>query len=269
AEYSGDEPHTFATLARRRRPVAKLSDLPAAERRRSARLQTVWRPLGVDEELRVMFLVGGTCWGGAGMVRAGCTYTDRETAFLCAVAPALATATRLAVRVEAEQQTTGRAPAVVIVDCRDDPHATTPAAREWREGLDEIAPGRFGVMMQVMAQGARSTLSGSFRGRFRDGRGQWASLHASRLIGADDEDQVAIVIEPVTGTSLQNLLFAAYGLTAREREVCREVLAGHTTAEIADQLFISNYTVQDHLKAVFAKAGTRSRAELAAKLRAA
>ena len=36
AEYSTDEPHTFARLAVRRQPAAKLSDLPDAERRQRA-----------------------------------------------------------------------------------------------------------------------------------------------------------------------------------------------------------------------------------------
>jgi hypothetical protein len=59
--------------------------------------------------------------------------------------------------------------------------AITPAAREWQDRLDEIAPGRFMVMMQVMAVGA--------------------VLQASPLIGGDD-DQVAVTIEPATGDQL-------------------------------------------------------------------
>ena len=51
--------------------------------------------LGIDQGLRLMFLVDGTCWGAAGMVRTGADFTDRETDYLAAVAPALATATRL------------------------------------------------------------------------------------------------------------------------------------------------------------------------------
>jgi DNA-binding CsgD family transcriptional regulator len=62
------------------------------------------------------------------------------------------------------------------------------------------------------------------------------------------------------------MLFAAYGLSPRERDVCREVMAGHPTADIASNLFVSQNTVQDHLKSAFAKVGVRSRGELVARL---
>jgi DNA-binding CsgD family transcriptional regulator len=121
-------------------------------------------------------------------------------------------------------------------------------------------------MMQVMALGARRSTSGGFRARLRDARGHWAILEASPLIGSD-EDQIAVTIEPASGDHLMTLLFAAYGLTARERQVCSEVVGGHSTSDIASRLFISSNTVQDHLKSVFAKVGVGSRGELVARLR--
>jgi DNA-binding CsgD family transcriptional regulator len=266
AEYGVDEPHRFATLARRRQSFAKLSDLPARDRQRSIRLNSVWRPLGLDRELRVLFMTDGACWGAAGLVRAGRDFTDRETEFLAAVAPAVATATRAAVRSEVNGRAAGGQPAVAVVGAGGELRSATPAAREWQERLDEIAPGRFAVMMQVMAVGARSAASGGFRARLRDGRGQWAVLQASPLIGADEE-QVAVAIEPASGDQLLGLMFMAYGLTTREREICREVMAGHSTADIGGRLFISPHTIQDHLKSVFAKVGVRSRGELVARLR--
>ncbi len=266
AEYSADEPHTFATLARRKQPVAKLSDLPDRDRARSARFNNVWRPLGLDRELRVLFLADGACWGVAGMVRAGCDFTDRETEFLAAVAPAIATATRLAVRSEARSWTPAGHPAIVIVGPLGELRAATPAAREWRDRLDEIAPGRFMIMMQIMVTGARAAASSGFRARLRVARGQWAVLRASPLIGGNDE-QIAVTIEPATGDQLIGLLLMAYGLTSRERAICREVISGHSTVGIAGHLFISPHTVQDHLKSVFAKVGVRSRGELVARLR--
>ena len=121
-------------------------------------------------------------------------------------------------------------------------------------------------MMQVMASGAQMARSGGFRARLRDAGGPWAFLQASPLIGGD-EGPIAVTIEPASGDQLMSLLLVAYGLTAREREVCREVIAGHSTADIAGRLFISSNTVQDHLKSVFAKVGVRSRGELVARLR--
>ena len=44
------------------------------------------------------------------------------------------------------------------------------------------------------------------------------------------------------------------------------VLRGYSTKQIAGQLTISQYTIQEHLRAVFDKLGVRSRQELAATL---
>lgn len=53
-------------------------------------------------------------------------------------------------------------------------------------------------------------------------------------------------------------------LTEGEWRVVALAAQGHTNAEIAGQLYLSRYTVETHLKHVFAKLGLRSRAELAA-----
>ena len=60
--------------------------------------------------------------------------------------------------------------------------------------------------------------------------------------------------------------FTAHGLTNRETEVALAVLRGESSKEIAAALFLSPWTVQDHLKAVFAKTGVRSRRELSMRL---
>lgn len=55
-------------------------------------------------------------------------------------------------------------------------------------------------------------------------------------------------------------------LTRREREIA--VLAGQgiPSREIAERLFLSTHTVDNHLQAVYAKLGIRSRQELASSL---
>ena len=51
-------------------------------------------------------------------------------------------------------------------------------------------------------------------------------------------------------------------LTPREREVCRLLAYGHTNAEIAEQLAISDRTVETHRSNIMAKLDLKSRAEL-------
>ncbi|MCC8249230.1 helix-turn-helix transcriptional regulator [Saccharothrix luteola] len=262
-EYGGGEPHTFAELARRPEPVARLSDVPRREVARSGRLNEVWRPLGLGHELRAVFRVDGTCWAAAGMVRRG-EFTDREVGFVASIAPALAAATRVAARTGAHRA--GGEPAIVVVGPDGEPRAATAAARTWREELDAIAPGRFAVVLRAVVTGARAAPSGTFRARVRDASGGWVLVQAGRLIAEDDRETV-VTVERASGGELLGLLLAAYGLTAREREVCHEVIAGRSTSDIAARLTISAHTVQDHLKSVFGKVDVRSRGELVAKLR--
>ena len=101
SETSADEPHRFATLVLRKESMAKLSDLADRDRNRSLRFNNVWRPLGIDQSSAccswLTVRVGPLpAWYGQGH-----DFTDRETDFLAAVAPAIASATRLAVRSEA------------------------------------------------------------------------------------------------------------------------------------------------------------------------
>jgi DNA-binding CsgD family transcriptional regulator len=56
-------------------------------------------------------------------------------------------------------------------------------------------------------------------------------------------------------------------LTERERQIARLAAAGVPSREIADQLYISTRTVENHLQRVYAKLAVTGRAELATALR--
>ena len=55
-----------------------------------------------------------------------------------------------------------------------------------------------------------------------------------------------------------------HGLTKREAEIVAACARGTNTRGLAQELFISENTIQDHFKSVFAKTGTRTRSELLA-----
>ena len=83
-------------------------------------------------------------------------------------------------------------------------------------------------------------------------------------------DQLWVGGEAVSGTlaSLKKLETArrqtkAFGLTRRELEILREVVAGYTNKEIAERAAISENTVKSHLTHIFNKLGASNRVELA------
>ena len=98
------------------------------------------------------------------------------------------------------------------------------------------------------------------RARVRTVDGRWAVLDAARLDGPDGG--IAVSVRPARADDVLELVCRATGLTPRERELVVLVVDGLDTKTIARRLHLSEHTVQDHLKSVFAKAGVRSRREL-------
>jgi len=101
------------------------------------------------------------------------------------------------------------------------------------------------------------------RARLHTASGQWLVLHASRLSATG---QIAVIFEVARPAEIAPLIMQVYDLSKREGEIMQLVMRGLSTAEISQMLHISSDTVQDHLKAVFEKAGVRSRRELVGNL---
>lgn len=90
--------------------------------------------------------------------------------------------------------------------------------------------------------------------------GLWLTLRAAR-IGAD----IAVTVEESTPVERLDLFARVSALSARESELLTHLVSGTDTREVAGRMFLSEHTVQDHLKSVFAKTQTRSRKALLAR----
>lgn len=97
--------------------------------------------------------------------------------------------------------------------------------------------------------------------------GLWVTLRAARMEGAARVAgaSIAVSIEPTGPTERTAFYARAIGLTAREAELLHHLVGGSDTRELAHRLYVSEHTVQDHLKSIFEKAGVNSRRVLVAR----
>ena len=77
--------------------------------------------------------------------------------------------------------------------------------------------------------------------------GRWSRPRAS----TDPNCVIVVSIRAAGVEDVLSLVSRALGLSARERELVALLLEGLDTRELAERLFISRHTVQDHLKSVF------------------
>jgi DNA-binding CsgD family transcriptional regulator len=79
---------------------------------------------------------------------------------------------------------------------------------------------------------------------------------------APEDRDIAVSIKETSPTERLALFGRAFGLSARESELLHHLASGGDTRDLARQMFVSEHTVQDHLKSIFAKTSARSRRTL-------
>jgi DNA-binding CsgD family transcriptional regulator len=273
-EVGSDDVNHFPALARDRSGIGTIHRRTGGRPERSARYRDVIVPAGMGPELRAVLRDRGRPWGALAFFReAGAPdFSAAEIELVAALAPDIAAAVRRTLLVtEAAHRDAEEGPgmAVLRVDgLRLDVEMATRAARVLLAQMpdtriDGIPVGVLLLVSRLIAAGGRRQSA-----RVRLTTGRWMSVQVDVLEtdGADAPERLSLVIEPVAPYELAGVIADAYGLSAREREVARLVVAGNSNAEVAAALFISLTTVQDHLKKVFAKLGVTSRHELTARM---
>jgi DNA-binding CsgD family transcriptional regulator len=256
-------------------PVALLRAATGERRERSL----VWREMlasyGVNDVASLVFRDRFGCWAFLELWRtdSGARFTDAEAESLTAIAPPVTEALRRCQArtfdlVAPAPDRTG--PVVLVLSPQLEVRAQTAETDLYLRTLvppdadqPPVPSGAYNVAAQLLAvetgvddhpASARVHLSG----------GTWLTLRAARIGGAvpPDEQDIAVTIENTSAAERTAVFTRAFGLSAREAELLSHLVAGSDTHLISQRMFLSEHTIQDHLKSIFAKTGTRNRRTL-------
>ena len=254
----------YVDLARADVPVGWLSAAhPAA--RHSFRFNEILRPQGFSSEVRVALRENGRLWGALSLFREDrChVYGPADAARAAAMAEPLAHAVRRFPSRLVTRRVDALAPGVVLVGPDNRILAMSDDARAW---LEDLVPGNgdethLGDVTRVVFDAANAARCGRLaQAPVRTISGRWLWVHGSRL--AHGSSDVSVVLQPATTAQLLPYYAEIHALTRREREVLALVVEGLATKQMAHELGLSAYTVNDHLKAIYRKCGTAGREEL-------
>ncbi len=218
-------------------------------------------------------------WGFLDLWRLTGAFDDTEVAAVAAALPTLTTALRGAVARSFVAGTPGEATrgrvahgSGVLLLAEDlTPVAGTPALRSWLSALLPTATGvgpvpasALNVAAQLLAEESGIDAHPAMA-RVPVAPGTWLTVRAERLSQPVSGASIAVGYELASPADRLDVFARAHALSPRERDVVQAVSTGADTRGVARGLGITELTVQDHLRSVFARTGAASRADLLAR----
>jgi DNA-binding CsgD family transcriptional regulator len=235
----------------------------------------VWRELladhAVSDVASIVFRDAFGCWSFLDLWRTGSVFSDREAARLTTHVGAITAALRRCTLSTFSRSTprAGASPAtgpiVLMLSDHLRVRAQTPETERYLRALvppeadrQPVPAGAYNVAAQLLALEAGID-DHAPTARVHLDAGRWLTLRAARI-----DDDIAVTIETAAPSERLDVFGRAAGLTERETELLGLLVAGNDTRAVADRMYLAEYTVQDHLKSIFAKTGARSRRRLLA-----
>ena len=265
----------WTVLQLQRSPAGTLSDAVGAELDRSLMWRDMLCRYGVGDVASVVFADQFGCWGFLDLWRNNTrgSFSAADAGFLAAAAAPLATALRhCQARTFVDPATQHRldvGPVVLTLDDELRITSRTAASRGWLDALlppqaDEraIPASVYNVAAQLLAVEQGADAHPAFA-RTHLADGFWLALRAARLSPdqppASGAATIVVTIEEASASERIDLFGRAFGLSAREYELLGLLARGSGTRSMAREMSLSELTIQDHLKSIFAKTGSHDR----------
>jgi DNA-binding CsgD family transcriptional regulator len=270
-------------MVRNRLPVGLLSEATGGKLEQAPRYRELQAPIGLGYELRGAFSTGTQLWGGLCLSReeGRRDFAAREIALMRRIAPHLGAGLRTATlqrELHDEQVGGDDAAGVLVLDGSGTVVLHNAAAERrleelgdlqamWREELPAPIWTVLGALKRALKPETDRELNSSPYLRVRGRSGRWLTLQASRTEPTHTRPaESMVIIAPAGPKEVMRLTASGYGLSPREQEVVELAVRGASTREISRALYISEYTVKDHLKNIFGKVGVRGRRALVKQL---
>lgn len=240
----------------------------------------VWREhlagLGVVDVLSAVFTDRFGSWGFLDLWRRSGRFTDEEVAAVAGARRVITSRLRAAQAAgfSAAQTAPGqRGPGALVLSPALAVRAQTPQTESWLAAL--VPPEAGALTVPAAAYNVAGQLLAVEAGvddhpahvRVHLGHGDWLTLRADRVAGPApvQERDIIVTMEDSSPSERRDVFSRSHALTPREDELLRHLAEGADTRAAAGLMAISEHTVQDHLKSVFAKTATSSRRELLAR----
>lgn len=280
-EYMEEDIHKYAELIRSGEHTATLHTSMKAHHEQSPRYINILQPAGFGDELRAVLVSGDACWGYLTLYRktGRSVFTEQERLLIQTWTASIASmlrSTSLTLMDEIKSGSPGE-PGILITSDTFQLLSLNAPAQYWLSQLrmlEHVGP-------DVLPRPVRAVSSHLQRKNREESAtesqqvsdspskvciqlpdGRYLMLHASLMQQLAGSDQIAIRLEQAMPQDLLPMLAESHGLSIRERELLGYVLRSYSSKEIALAMHISVYTVQDHLKSIFAKTKVSSRREL-------